>query len=189
MTHACANCGAKNVERVILEAYNYNGLGLPIVVSRSVIRTSCATCEQQSHTIPDLGGLKAAVAVSIVADPSKLSGQQIKFLRKAMGLKAIEFAKRIDLAAETISRLENDKIDLSGPLELKLRMIVIDALHAKAPGIDIDISAFAKIASGARSPKPHTDTPVWFEQVKCKEYEHRVWDRDTTSDHNDLKAA
>ena len=174
---ACTKCGSPKVERVILEEYKYEGLGIPVMLHRAVIRTTCKACEAYSFTIPKLGELSAAAAIWTVLDQSKLTGQKIKFLRKAMGLRANQLAQRLGWSAETISRIERGHIEISGPLDLTLRLLVIDALKAKAPGVVIDVSLLTKIASNARDQNSQNEAPS-FELVRRATKSPRLWDKD-----------
>jgi hypothetical protein len=108
----CIKCGSDRVRSEILPEYRDDGLvGLPNVVILNAARQFvCVECgEDNGISVPDIDGLEAAVAVTRVMTPVKLRGSELRFLRRALGLKAKELAERLEVADETISRWENDK--------------------------------------------------------------------------------
>jgi DNA-binding transcriptional regulator YiaG len=59
--------------------------------------------------VPDVNGLQIAAAVARAIVPAKLTGKEIRFLRKAIGMRAADLARFLDVTAETMSRWENDR--------------------------------------------------------------------------------
>lgn len=53
---------------------------------------------------------------------SPLSGKEIRFLRKHMAMKAIEFAKRVGVDNATVSRWENDKENPADAADRAIRL-------------------------------------------------------------------
>src|SRR5262249_34268170 len=85
--------------------------------------------------VPDVMALEAAMAVARVTVSTKLSGEEIRFLRKALGMKAVDLAKFLDVTPETFSRWENGAIPISTNAERILRLRVVHALRLKTPGV------------------------------------------------------
>jgi DNA-binding transcriptional regulator YiaG len=100
--------------------------------------------------VPDINGLEAAVAVARATVPAKLSGKEIRFLRKALGLRATALAEFLDVTPETFSRWENGKETISNNPERILRLRVVHGLRGRAIGVkaasdavlDLKISPF-----------------------------------------------
>lgn len=59
--------------------------------------------------IPAMKQLLALIARVVVAQPEALTGAEIRFLRKRLGQKAVDFAKCISVEPETLSRIENGR--------------------------------------------------------------------------------
>lgn len=96
----------------------------------------CAACGDVMRVdIPDRPGLLTAVAVARCKEHLKLNGQEIKFLRKAMGFTASELAAKNKVSEETISRWENDRLTINSHAERILRWRVCQVLGEKAPAI------------------------------------------------------
>jgi len=113
-------------------------MGLPVVLLESVYEAQSG--EVSGIIVPDLPGLEAAMAMARIMDDFKLNGREIRFLRRALGLKANELASFLDVAAETLSRWENEKEPISTNPERVLRMRVFNALRGRAPGVKADLS-------------------------------------------------
>lgn len=81
-----------------------------------------STNEVLSYSIPDLEGLIGAVVVSRVLHPRNLAGPEIRFVRKAVGLTQKEFAQKIEMTVEHLSRCENGVHVLPASSEKLLRI-------------------------------------------------------------------
>ena len=99
----------------------------------------CKKCKTVLRTdIPDMPGLIAAVCVTRAKEALKLNGQEIRFLRKAIGVNAKELAQDLNVSEETVSRWENGHLVIGGSVERILRWKVCKALEEKAPAIEWD---------------------------------------------------
>ena len=85
--HRCEKCGGALVTRTLPEYRNDVLMGLPgVVILNAVEEVRCQKCGHVAATgFSDLEGLLAAVAVARVTAPQKLSGRDVRFLRKALG--------------------------------------------------------------------------------------------------------
>lgn len=142
MTNLCSECNQAITEEM-LSPYKTNDYGLPLVLLKAVTQYSCE-CGTYIE-IPNEEGLITAAAVSRAIEAKKLNGTEIKFLRKAMKKTAKEMAADLDVAPETFSRWENDKLPISVTSEKLLRMLVVADLCDKVPAIDVDIKDVARM--------------------------------------------
>jgi transcriptional regulator with XRE-family HTH domain len=71
------------------------------------------------------------IARHIVMKDHALTGAEIKFLRKRLGQKAIDFSARVKLQPETMSRVENGKQSVSEKTDIYIRLYY--ALASKDP--------------------------------------------------------
>ena len=116
-----------------IERYVDDSMGLPIVLEDSAIASSFDG--EEGVVVPDVKGLEAAMAVARVIIPDKLRGEEIKFLRKAIGLKAVDLASFLDVVPETLSHWENGRNVITANPERILRMRALRALKDKARGV------------------------------------------------------
>lgn len=110
-----------------LEHYKPN-IGAPfevILCSAVRQRIDTATGEVLETEIPNLGGLLKEVAVARALCSRKFSPADIKFVRKAVNLKAVDLANLLGVTAEHLSRCENDDRALSPAAEKLLRVIIL----------------------------------------------------------------
>lgn len=114
-------------------------MGLPVILLDSVYEARSGSAS--GPVIPDETGLEVAMAMARIMDEHKLNGQEIKFLRRAIGLKAVDLADFLDVTPETLSRWENAKEPISTNPERVLRIRVYNALRRKAPGVKASAEA------------------------------------------------
>ncbi|MBK1663990.1 hypothetical protein CKO38_01905 [Rhodospirillum rubrum] len=137
MSHeTCPVCGGVvTVSRV--DVYEDDLLGIPVTLRNAVERRRCAGCGEESVSYPNLDGLIAAVAMARALYPLELSGDDLRFLRKALGLSAKDFAEKLELDPASLSRWENNKQALGGFAEKVIRMFVCGEIdrEGRAPAI------------------------------------------------------
>jgi len=88
--------------------YHYVGSGLENVYLVGIPYYVCPDCEKQAAVIPAMKELHEALARVIVSKTSPLRGPEVRFLRKRLGKKAIDFAPMVSLTPEYLSALENN---------------------------------------------------------------------------------
>src|ERR1700738_4083910 len=86
--------------------YKYDGSGLPNVFLVNV------THSNSSVDIPQIKDLFKSIADRLVMKSSALIGCEVRFLRKRLGKKGIDFSKAIGITPESLSRIECDYLPL-----------------------------------------------------------------------------
>lgn len=123
----------------VVKEYNLNTLGAPFDVI--LVNGVCVDVDEKTGkekvTIPDLPGLILAVVRSRVTHPRKLSGLDIKFIRKALSVQAKVLAEFLEISAEHLSRCESGKhgINLSSANEKQLRLAAFLGTFFEEPQI------------------------------------------------------
>jgi transcriptional regulator with XRE-family HTH domain len=87
--------------------------------------------------IPAIEELHNLLAHMVVRQVAPLSGRDLRFLRKRIGLTARQFANRVGRTPEWISQIENDRAELDRPNELLFRLS-LGILIAKKSGRSAD---------------------------------------------------
>jgi DNA-binding transcriptional regulator YiaG len=141
----CSSCGGNLGSPEKAKNYIYKGFGFPVQLNNAVAVSTCEKCAESEFTIPNIPGLMAAVALQRVMLPYKLTGPDIRFVRKAIGenVSSALLAKHLEVTPETFSRYENDKMVMSPTTEKLLRIIVGLMLEDKAPAMDFDVQKVA----------------------------------------------
>jgi DNA-binding transcriptional regulator YiaG len=154
----CERCGGTLVTRVVPEYRNDALMGIPgVVILNAVEELRCKKCGHVAATgFSNLEGLIAAVAMARVATAQKLSGNDVRFLRKALGWSSRELAAKLEVRGETVSRWENEKEPIGPTSEKLLRLMVAEFLSDKAPALEVDRKRIAsmRLRTVPRASKP-----------------------------------
>jgi DNA-binding transcriptional regulator YiaG len=122
--------GNTTQSRGVIPRYVEMATGIPLVLIESAFR---ATCDDESGTVvPDPEGLEAAAAIARIMEPLKLHGPEIRFLRRALRMRATDLAKFLDVRPETFSRWEHGHEPISTNAERILRLRVLHSLRVRA---------------------------------------------------------
>src|SRR3712207_2946722 len=93
----------------LLDSYELDTLGLPYPVTIRpgiVERLDPATGGVLGYGIPDLDGLLAAVAVIRILHPVRLSGREVRFLKRLLGKPGAALAGELGVEPAVVSRWE-----------------------------------------------------------------------------------
>jgi transcriptional regulator with XRE-family HTH domain len=71
--------------------------------------------------------LTQIIASALVLKPSELTGKEIRFLRKYIGLTGEQFGRKLGLTKEHVSRIENEKLPVGAQTERLIRYVLISA--------------------------------------------------------------
>jgi DNA-binding transcriptional regulator YiaG len=102
--------------------YQFLDSGLSNVYLVGIRYWTCSECNRQAAEIPALEQLMSVIAKTVVMKPALLSGEEIRFLRKRIGKKAIDFAAYINKTPEHLSKLENDQLPLQEDSDKLIRL-------------------------------------------------------------------
>lgn len=105
--------------------HRYTESGLSNVVLQDVEVRSCPHCGDEQIVLPRITELHRAIALAVVRTNARLRSEEVRFLRKYMGLSGSDFAARMGVDPATVSRWENGH-DPIGPLaDRLLRLMVV----------------------------------------------------------------
>lgn len=145
------------------ENYRYLASGLPNVTLVGVTVRRCAKCGEHEVVIPQIEELHRVLAVAVARRPSRLTKDEIRFLRKYLGYSGVDFAKLISVKPETVSRWENGRERIGPSTEKLIRMLVLRTQPVRDYPID-----FLAAISDAAPPKQLGVRPKgnrWVEEV------------------------
>jgi DNA-binding transcriptional regulator YiaG len=107
--------------------------GGPAAVTRGPVQLdelSAVMVEAEVHTCPKGHGFTGftaimktyqAIADKLLTKPTPLTGEEIRFLRKHIGMSSKDFAEFMSVAPESVSKWENDKMPMTALYEKRLR--------------------------------------------------------------------
>ena len=143
----CFSCNKKMVSKV--ESYHYTECGLDNVhIKTDVYR--CDKCKEIIADIPKMDQLNDVVGIAVVSKDGLLNGEEIKFLRKQVHLKATELAAIIGVTKQTVSRWENNKETISKYNDRLIRMTFIQLIQEKCDTV------FKEVLEKMKTIKPAT---------------------------------
>ena len=119
----------------VVESYVFDTLGAPfrVVLEDSVTVSVDAVTGEERVSIPDITGLMREIVRCRVLDPIKLSGPEVRFVRRSLNLPANKLAEFLDVQPEHYSRCEAGSRVLSSMAERLLRLFAFSATHYKNP--------------------------------------------------------
>jgi putative zinc finger/helix-turn-helix YgiT family protein len=102
----CPNCSNK-MERSAGD-HKYRESGLDNILLQGIELFSCS-CGEKLVSIPCVPELHTFIGKNLLRKSSTLSGKEIRFLRKNIGLSAKLFAEKLGIDKATVSRWEHGK--------------------------------------------------------------------------------
>lgn len=105
------------------QPYHYTGSGLSNVFLVGVKYWTCTKCGQQAAEIPALSHLLGAIGRAIVAKKSPLIGEQVRFLRKRLSKRSLDFAGMIGITPQRLSAMECSPSQLSEGRDKLIRFV------------------------------------------------------------------
>jgi putative zinc finger/helix-turn-helix YgiT family protein len=123
MTKKCRTCH-DGVMTVARENYRYIESGLPNVVLVGVEVRRCPACGIVELPLPRVTELHRVIATAVIHKPARLSGAEVRYLRKHLGWSGEDFAAHMGVDPSTVSKWENDKEPIGPGSDRLLRMMV-----------------------------------------------------------------
>lgn len=120
----CWKCGAE-LQIIKDKPYRYKESGLDNVDLYGIIQYKCKDCGEGGPEIPKIEELHLVIGRLLVCKEHSLNAQEIKFLRKELGLKSKEMAELLSVSPQEYSKWENSKDIISTVFDTKLRLIYV----------------------------------------------------------------
>ncbi|MFN9096336.1 MAG: hypothetical protein ACK5WN_18785 [Alphaproteobacteria bacterium] len=136
----------------VLPRYEEKSLGLPypVVLINAAVEHVDAAGNVLGVSVPDLEGLAAAVAVARAFLPVELTGSEVRFMRKVIGMSAKDFAEALKLDPASLSRWENNKQTLGGWAESQVRLATVGMLAQRKPSLRPDMEKLFRMVPRKR---------------------------------------
>lgn len=132
---SCEECGAPTlVESNTVRRYVLGGL--PHVELHGVEVTRCPQCGAEEIAIPRIGQLHEVLARAFVRQPRMIAPAEVRFLRKHLGLSTADFAQRMGVTRETVSRWETGANPMGAVADRLLRLLVLSHTPSESYAVD-----------------------------------------------------
>ena len=109
------------------ELHHFTESGLSYIYLEGCRRYDCTDgkCDGSEVAIPNLVGLMRTIAETVARQGRKLLPTEIRFLRTYLGFSGADFARRIGVSPETVSRWERGSVRMKNSTERFLRVLVL----------------------------------------------------------------
>jgi len=129
----CLECGTNTKAHRSLE-YQYTESGLTNVVLSGITVHTCEKCHATYPELPAVQSLHAAIAKAFLFRRGALCGEEVRFLRKEMGIKAKDFAEMLGVTKVAVSRWEHSQRPLAAVTDRLIRCVfLLHRLKRKRP--------------------------------------------------------
>jgi putative zinc finger/helix-turn-helix YgiT family protein len=150
----CQSCGKGELRSETVERYQYDECGLDNVVLICIPAKRCTACNALFVGIPAMDQLHRVLASSVIAQKYALMPAQVRFLREYLGLLSKDFAKRMGVTPETVTRWESGKIKMGATAERLLRLLVAKTEPRDTYGVEL----FDELSS---KPSPNAESAIF----------------------------
>jgi len=149
----CPNCHQKR--QTHKGKYHYTESGLQNLWLKGVEVFEC-DCGEMFAFIPCVQELHKLIAEDLLKKEDQLSGREIRFLRKHMGLKAKDFAKELGVGNVTVSRWENGDYPPSESFDRFMRLLYAARMGLEEIASHLVKDIFPKLKKGQK------ESPIYF---------------------------
>jgi putative zinc finger/helix-turn-helix YgiT family protein len=118
----CSNCGRPM--RARRENYLYDECGLRYVTLLGIQVHRCPGCGNYEVSIPRIEQLHRLIARLLIEKMTRFTGAEMRFLRKSLGLSSGDFARRMGVTVETVSRWEQNAVPVGPQADRLVRLLV-----------------------------------------------------------------
>ena len=124
----CPECG--QIMKRWVRDHRYVESGLSNVILKKIPVYECP-CGNEIAEIPAIERLHQKIAEILFRKPALLTGEEIRFLRKEMELKAVELAHLLGVNKVTVSRWENSATHIGVISDRLIRLLYLGFLEKK----------------------------------------------------------
>jgi putative zinc finger/helix-turn-helix YgiT family protein len=159
-TMLCPIC--KHEGKIQIGRHHYTESGLRNVWLNGVENFNCSHCEENFAFIPCAQELHKMIAQILIKKEDQLSGREIRFLRKNMGMKAKDFAKELGVKPVTVSRWENGDSPPHESLDRLMRLFYAVRMGLGEIATELVEDQFHRLQKGQK------ESPIYFPLDKIK---------------------
>lgn len=124
MVSHCSDCGSE--ARVERGTYRFRESGLDNVVLKGIETIKCSACGNEDPILPNLDGLLRVLAVALVTHKLPLTGAEVRYLRKYLGMSGEQFARILHTDKSTLSKWETGAVKLGSKSDLLIRAVTLN---------------------------------------------------------------
>lgn len=127
------NCPICDASMTMKPHLHETRVGRRLVTDGSAVALQCEKCGTVDLAEDQLAGYERRAARIVLLEASQVGGPEIRFARKALGLRQADLAEALGCNAQQISRYENDDA-----AEMWLRLAIVALLDRVERGESLD---------------------------------------------------
>ena len=143
----CSNCGAK--ARVVRGDYVWEDVDLPVTL-KNVEQVKCSKCGNADVVIPRLAQVMRTLAHAVIHKPYRLRGEEVRFLRKYLGMTGADFSALLKVDKTTLSKWENNDDPVGDQSDRLIRAVATALGDGLKKDIEEAVRAFPDIRPDAK---------------------------------------
>lgn len=135
---------------VVRGDYPYKESGLRNVTLSGIDLIRCRKCGNVDPVIPRMNELHRALALAVASQPFRLQGEDVRYLRKYLGMTQDQFAELLHIHKSNLSKWENNEDKIGEQSDRLIRVVVLtlgEGLQKKAADV---VRAFPTIRRTTR---------------------------------------
>ena len=149
MEYLCTNCG--KAARKTHGNHLFRESGLNNVVLKDIDIIKCDDCGNEDPIILKMNGVMKTIALALVNKPFALCGEEIRYLRRYLGMSGDTFSSFLHTDKSVLSRWENNKEPVGTKSDLLIRTIALSLGTGLRPDVEQSVRKFTKIDESPRS--------------------------------------
>ena len=149
MKHPCTQCGDPVTPEI--RQYRYSESGMANVVLQGVTVAECSKCGNSEVLIPRMAKLHRAIAQALIKSPARLTGEQLRFLRKHLGMSGDQLGQYLHTDKTKISKWERGEDSIGPPTDRLIRLLAAALDSELRPGVSLVAEQLPKIADESGS--------------------------------------
>ena len=154
----CDLCGGQTTIKSS-QRHQYEECGLDNIILVNIQMRVCKSCGAKAPIIPRILGLHATIGRAVALQAYPLSGLEVRFLRKQLGMSAREWAVLLRIDHTTLSRWENDEQRIGPQSDALIRFLYFRMVEEKE-GKLIPDHISERIAAPSQKRKKHASVLV-----------------------------
>jgi len=119
----CSNCGGAAKSRIGNYRFVESGLKNVLLLGIELIR--CPRCKNVDPVIPFVNRLMQVLAAAVAGKPCKLTGDEVRYLRKYLKMTGEDFAAVLGTDKTTVSKWENNEQELGERADRLIRAVAL----------------------------------------------------------------
>ena len=152
----CTNCGS--TARNVRGNYLFRESGLNNVVLKNIEIVKCDECGNEDPIIRKLNDVMRVLALAVIEKPYPLVGEEIRYLRKYLGMGQDAFAALLKSEKAVLSRWENNREAAGARSDLLIRAIALTLGSGLKPKVEQGIRNFPQIEDEQKTVRFEVDT-------------------------------